>query len=190
MNKSRPAAGKERREYLLQKTKFSSFAATFILCYAFWILLTWSFQAEELAMGAVVSIAAAFVTARFFIHENAFHMVQPKRLWALICYVPTFMWELIKANVDMAKRCLTGCKNVNPGIIRVPADLHSLYAQAMLANSITLTPGTMTLDIAKDTETGELFYYIHWIDVTEEDPEKAGEMIKGALERGIRRIWE
>ena len=58
----------------------------------------------------------------------------------------------------------------------------------MLANSITLTPGTITMDIAE--QDGQDYYYIHWIDVTETDREKAGNVIKGRLENGIRRIWQ
>ena len=72
--------------------------------------------------------------------------------------------------------------------MKVPVDLKGDYAQAMLANSITLTPGTITMDIAE--QEGQTYYYIHWIDVAETDREKAGEMIKGRLEKGVRRIWQ
>ena len=58
----------------------------------------------------------------------------------------------------------------------------------MLANSITLTPGTITMDIAE--EDGKSYFYIHWIDVAETDREKAGEVIKGRMEKWIGRIWK
>ena len=99
-----------------------------------------------------------------------------------------FLGELIKANLDMARRCFGGCKDVNPGIVKVPVDLPDGYAQAMLANSITLTPGTITMDIAE--EDGKSYFYIHWIDVAETDREKAGEVIKGRMEKWIGRIWK
>ena len=70
----------------------------------------------------------------------------------------------------------------------VPSDLTKDYGEAMLANSITLTPGTITLDIAE--QDGKNYYYIHWIDVAETDRDKAGEVIKGRMENWIRRIWE
>ena len=173
----------------MQKTKFPAVVSTFVICYLFWLLLTWSFKTEELIAGAIVSLAVALFSARFFIHEKAFWFFNPAALGALLAYVFIFLGELIKANVDMAKRCFGGCKNVNPGIIRVPVGLKGDYAQSMLANSITLTPGTITLDIAEDQEK-QTYYYIHWIDVETTDPEQAGETIKGRLERGIRRIWE
>ena len=138
--------------------------------------------------GAVVSLAAALFASKFFIHENAFWLFKPAKLGALIVYIFTFLRELVKANVDVAKRVFGGCKDVNPGIVKVPVDLKGDYAQAMLANSITLTPGTITLDIAE--QEGKTYYYIHWIDVAETDRDKAGELIKGSLEKGIGRIWQ
>ena len=173
----------------MQKTRFPAVISTFILCFAFWILLTWSFSVQELAAGAVVSLAVALFSARFFIHENAGWFFNPAKLFAgLFFWLMTFVVEMIKANVDMAKRCFGGCKNINPGIVKVPVDLESDYGQAALANAITLTPGTITLDIAD--EEGKTYYYVHWIDVQETDPEKAGEAIKGRLERGLRRVWK
>ena len=171
------------------KTRFPAVISTFILCYAFWILLTWSFSVQDLAAGAVVSLAVALFSARFFVHENAGWFFNPLKFFScLFFWLGTFVVEMIKANVDMAKRCFGGCKNINPGIVKIPVDMQSEYGKAALANAITLTPGTMTLDIVD--EDGKLYYYIHWIDVQETDPEKAGEMIKGRLERGLRRVWK
>lgn len=172
----------------MRKTTLPAVIVTFVLCYAFWILLTWSFAGQELIMGAVVSLAVALFSAMFFIHEKPARLLNPRRLGSLIVYVFVFLGELIKANVDMARRCFGGCRKVNPGVIKVPVDLDGDYAEAMLANSITLTPGTITLDIAQQGE--QTYYYIHWIDVTETDGEKAGEIIKGRMEKWIRRIWE
>ena len=172
----------------MPKTKLPAVISTFCLCFGFWLLLTWSFSAQEMIAGAVVSLAAALFTSGFFIHENAFRLANPVRFGALIAYVFIFLGELVKANLDVARRCFGGCREVNPGIVKVPVELEGDYAQAMLANSITLTPGTITLDIAE--QDGKTWYYIHWIDVAETDREKAGKIIKGRLEKGIRRIWQ
>lgn len=172
----------------MPKTKLPAVVSTFCLCFVFWLLLTWSFAAQEIIVGAVVSLAVALFVSRFFIHESAYWLLNPGRFGALVCYIPVFLRELVKANLDVAGRCFGGCKDVNPGIVKVPVDLKSDYAQAMLANSITLTPGTITLDIAE--QGGKTYYYIHWIDVAETDREKAGELIKGSLEKGIGRIWQ
>ena len=172
----------------MRKTTFPAVLATFVVCFAFWILLTWKFTVQELAAGAVVSLAVALFSARFFIHEKAGWLFNPVKFFNLLGYwLFTFPVELVKANVDMAKRCFTGCTDINPGIVKVPVDLKSDYGQAALANSITLTPGTITMDIAE--QDGQTWYYIHWIDVKAEG-EEAGEAIKGRLERGVRRFWE
>ena len=172
----------------MPKTKVPAVISTFCLCFLFWVLLTWSFTPQEMIAGAVVSLAAALFTSGFFIHENAFRLANPVRFGALVAYVFIFLGELIKANLDVARRCFGGCREVNPGIVKVPVELEGDYAQAMLANSITLTPGTITMDIAE--QDGKTWYYIHWIDVAETDREKAGKIIKGRLENGIRRIWQ
>ena len=172
----------------MRKTTFPAVLSTFVVCFAFWILLTWSFTVQELAAGAVVSMAVALFSARFFIHEKAGWFFNPAKFFRLLGYwLFTFPVELIKANVDMAKRCFTGCTNINPGIVKVPVGLKSDYGQAALANSITLTPGTITLDIAE--QDGQTYYYIHWIDVTASGTE-AGDAIKGNLEKGLKGVWE
>ena len=173
----------------MPKTKISAVIVTFVLCMGFWVLLTWNFSSGELTAGALVSLAAALFASRFMVHENAFWLLNPAKLFGLVYYVlVVFPVELIKANVDVAKRCFGGCKNVNPGIVKVPVKLESEYGQSMLANSITLTPGTITMDITE--EDGQTYYYIHWIDVAAPSGEEAGDAIKGTLEKWVGRIFK
>ena len=173
----------------MQKTKFSAVAATFIVCFAFWVLLDFSFKMEEIVAGAIVSLLVALFAARFFIHEDAGWFFNPAHFFALIGYwCVTFPGELIKANVNMAKICFSGCKDINPGIVKIPTEMKSDYGLAALSNSITLTPGTITMEVTE--EDGQNYLYVHWIDVKETDPEKAGEAIKGTLEKGLRRVWQ
>ncbi len=173
----------------MQKTTFSAVLSTFIVSYGFWLLLTWSVAPQELIVGAVVCLLVALFSARFFIHEKASWLFNPvKLITTLVFWLGVFMVELFKANVDMARRCFTGCKDVNPGIVKIPVNLKSDYAQAALANAITLTPGTITLDIIE--EDGKTYYYVHWIDVTKPSGEEAGEAIKGRLEKWLGRVWQ
>lgn len=172
----------------MQKTRFPAVITTFIVCFGFWVLITWAFTPQELAAGAVVSLAVALFSSRFFIHEKAFWLANPVKLFGLLIYIPVFLWELIKANWDVAVRCMGDCKDVNPGIVKVPVNLKSEYGQSMLANSITLTPGTITMEVTE--EDGQTYFYIHWIDVTAESGEAAGDAVKGTLEKGVRRVFE
>jgi multicomponent Na+:H+ antiporter subunit E len=87
-------------------------------------------------------------------------MANPGRFLLIPIYViGPFFLEVIKANLDVAYRVIT--LNIRPGIIRVSSGLKSDLGIFMLANSITLTPGTITVDI--DEETNDLF--IHNINV-------------------------
>ena len=177
----------------MTSNKFSAWLSTFILCFLFWMLLTWSVAPIELALGAVIAAVAALFCSRFLIHSRAFYLFHPVRLAVLVFYcVIIFLWEVIKANVSMAAIVLSPkTKNYKPGIIRVPAGETptSTYGLAMVSNCITLTPGTITLDVAED-EYGKNYYYIHWINVTETDRNKAGDIIKGTMEKWIGRVWK
>ena len=172
----------------MQKTRFSAVLATFILCMVVWILITWSFSVQELVAGVLVSLATALFSSRFFAHGDSWRFFNPAKIFSLIGYSFTFFKELVKANVDMAKRVYGGCKAVNPGIVRVPTEMKSDYGLALLSDSITLTPGTITMDVAE--EDGKNCLYVHWIDVTAEIGEAAGESIKGELEKGTRRVFD
>ena len=169
------------------KTKGTAMMSTFVFCFCFWLLVTWSVSARDLILGVLVSLAAALFSARFFVHEDAgFNLI--RFLKAVFYALFTFLGELIKANWDVAKRSLSPNMKLNPGIVKVPTECKSEYELAMLANSITLTPGTITMDIVEEDEKN--YIYIHWIDVAELDREKAGDAIKGTLEKGVRGVWK
>ncbi|MBQ1407074.1 MAG: Na+/H+ antiporter subunit E [Eubacterium sp.] len=181
----------------MKKTSVAGVTSTAIVCYLFWLFITGQIvdifrgkaSAQVLIVGAIVAIGAAIFSSRFFIHEKAGFLWNPARLLNLIAYsLVIFPIELVKANVDVAKRALSPKLPVNPGFVKIPSKVKSEYGQAMLADSITLTPGTITMDITE--EDGQTNYYIHWIDVASEDPQEAGEAIKGTLEKWVRRIWE
>ena len=164
-----------------KKTTFSAWLSTFVFCFLFWLLLTWSVHPLGLLMDAIFSAAVAAFTAKFFIHSKAFHFFNPARFFAMV-----------KANLSMVGIVLTSKRNhCQSGIIRVPAakGLTSEYGLAMVSNCITMTPGTITVDVAEDEE-GNNYYYVHWIDVAEMDREKAGDIIKGTMEKWIGRIWK
>lgn len=178
--------------------KFGAILATFLLCFLLWLLLTgeavglWdglqNADWQILAAGAAISLLVAVFSARFFVHESPFHLLRPDRFLLMLFYcLIVFPLALIKANVDMAVKAFLPKSKIRPGIVKIPTSLTSEYGLAMLANSITLTPGTITLDVVE--ENGKNYYYVHWIKVDEEEPEKAGKAIKGSLENTLRRIW-
>ena len=181
----------------MKKFNFGAFLSTAVVCYIFWLFLTGQIVSlftgeaslQVLLAGAFVSVVTSLVFAKFFIHKRPFHLFNPlKFFWFVYYWLFVFMWELIKANVNVAKMALSPRISVNPGIVKIKTELIEDYSLFALANSITLTPGTITLDIAE--ENGNTYLYIHWIDVESENTQKAGDIIKGAFEKHIRRIWE
>ncbi len=74
-----------------------------------------------------------------------------------------------------------------PGIVKIKTDLRSDTGVAILANSITLTPGTLTLDVSKKLDG--TYVYVHWIDVETLNRERAGKRIKGDIEEWLKKVF-
>jgi multicomponent Na+:H+ antiporter subunit E len=172
----------------MTKTTVKGVIATFIPCCVFWLLLTMSLAPREIIGGLIVCLATAIFTARFFVHDEPFKLLNPVRFLLLLFYVCViFLWELIKANVSMAVTVL-GNQPIKQAIVKVPVHgITNPYALAFLADCITLTPGTITMDVVD--EDGKISMYIYWLTMTETDREKAGDIIKGRMEKWIGRVW-
>lgn len=157
----------------------------FILALLIWSFLTWPPDYQHLIIGILVSGFISFMTGDLFV-KRPYVFKRISRYFWFLYYVPLFIWECIKANIDVAYRVTHPDLPINPGIVKVKTTLKSDTALTFLANSITLTPGTMSVDI--DEENG--FLYIHWIDVKDKDIQKATEMIVRKFEDVLRRIFE
>jgi len=157
----------------------------FFLAVLVWLGLTWPPDWQHLSIGVLVAIFVAFMTGDMFTKRP--HLFrEPKRYLWFFYYLPIFLWECIKANFDVAYRVGHPDLPIKPGIVKVKTSLKSDTGLTFLANSITLTPGTLSVDV--DQEEGVL--YVHWINVKDKDVEKATEMIVGRFERILKRIFE
>lgn len=121
-----------------------------------WIMLTGSLAADELLVGAVVSIGVSLATPRSEVF-NGFRF-SPQAPLALVRYLGHFFIALLKANLDMARRVISPSLPLNPEIVEVQTSLKSSLGKLLLANSITLTPGTLTVDVIDDR------ILVHWVD--------------------------
>lgn len=158
----------------------------FLIAFAVWCILCWVPDTEHLIAGAVVSLVVAAVMGGLFVTRP--HMLtHPARIFFFIFwYLPVFAWELLKANLDVAYRVIHPSLPIKPGIVKLKTGLKSDTGLTFLANSITLTPGTLTIDV--DSEKG--FLYIHWIYVKGDDPETVFRQIGSRFEPILRRIFE
>ncbi|ASJ15099.1 monovalent cation/H+ antiporter subunit E [Thermococcus radiotolerans] len=163
-----------------------SFIAVFIWSFLLWLVLTggskgllWS--PEELIAGLIFSGVIA-LTTKDIIGEKASRFLNPAKWVGFVIYaIGPLFWGMVRANLDVAYRVITG--KIKPGIVRVPVELENDTQYTILSNSITLTPGTLTVDACPE----EKALYVHWINVTEKEPESS-KVIAGSFEKWARRL--
>jgi multicomponent Na+:H+ antiporter subunit E len=150
---------------------------------ALWLALTRDLSAPEVIAGCTVSLVVSILGARIY-SKLGLPPLSLRRILCSIAYVAVLFWEIIKANIDVAYRVLHPRLPINPGIVVIRTSLKSNIARLILANSITLTPGTFTLDVV-----GEKFL-IHWIDVKAKDIGGATSLVGERFERFLKPIFE
>jgi len=147
-----------------------------------WLALTSSLHWQKLLVGIVVSLILAI-----FLKKNYMHLGLPplslKRIAYFLIYIVVLFIEIIKANFDVAYRVIHPKMPIKPGIVVIRTTLRQDIAKMILANSITLTPGTFTLDILGDK------LLIHWINVKSEDSEEATRIIGERFEKYLKVIF-
>jgi len=161
----------------------------FVLAFIVWVAVAWPFVDGRVDVQVVVAgLIASFLVAVLF-HEmlpKEHHVfISPVRVFWFLAYVPVFVYFLIRANFDVVYRALHPKMPIKPGIVKIKTNLKTDSAITALANSITLTPGTMTVDVTDDG-----FLYIHWINVKSDDIEEATRSISQTFEWFIKRIFE
>lgn len=156
-----------------------------VIGFATWMLLSWSFDLQHVLVGFVVCALVSYLTGDMF-SKRPHHFKHITRYLWFCYYVPVFIWECAKANVDVALRVANPNLPINPGIVKVKTILKSDTGLTFLANSITLTPGTFCVDIKP--EEGVL--YVHWLDVKSKDVNKATELIVYRFESILKKIFE
>ncbi|MDD5566365.1 MAG: Na+/H+ antiporter subunit E [Candidatus Omnitrophica bacterium] len=158
---------------------------TFTVSFLLWMLLSFSFEWQHLSVGLLVALVVALSMGDMFT-DKAHKWFELKRYAWFIVYMFVFAWECLKANFDVACRVLNPRLPINPGIVKVKTILKTETALTFLANFITLTPGTFSVDV--DQEKGYL--YIHWIDVKTQDIEEASRIIVSKFERILKEVFE
>ena len=165
--------------------KKDSYIVSFVVALSVWILLTGTLELPSFIAGALVSLLVMFSTAQFF-SAPVKKFLEPQRYLYFIKFALVFLWECVLANFDVAFRVMQPEMPINPGIVKVKTKLKTEVALTALANSITLTPGTFTVDI----EPKEGLLYIHWINVQDENIVKATEIIVKKFEGLISKVFE
>lgn len=167
------------------ETKTKSRIIVFIFALIVWFALTDIKDYQEALIGIAISALITFLAGQFLITtEKSQHPA--KRFLHFIIYIFRFFWEMIKANFEVAYLVIHPMLPIKPGIVKIKTKLTKDSAITVLANSITLTPGTMTVDVNKDK--GEL--YIHWIKVKVQETESATKEISEKFEKTLTEVFE
>ncbi|MEW8505443.1 MAG: Na+/H+ antiporter subunit E [Candidatus Thiodiazotropha sp.] len=141
-----------------EQAQFSQGLFLYFLIFLLWLMLTASLETAEVVIGLAV---AGVVTLASRPHLPLFSGLRltPAAIPHFITYLVIFLIELVRANLDMARRVLSPSLPLNPGLVEVRTRLESSLGRLILANSITLTPGTLTVDIRGD------IILVHWVDI-------------------------
>ncbi len=154
-----------------------------VLVFVIWLLLTWSFTREDVIAGAVLSVIVALLVGDFLPTRPA-RLIAPLRWLLMLVYMPYFLWYCVKANLDVAYRVIHPEMPIRPGIVKVRTNLKTELGKTFLATSITLTPGTLVIDIVGQD------LYVHWINVSGDNAEEHTREIVGPFEPLLRMIFE
>jgi multicomponent Na+:H+ antiporter subunit E len=167
-----------------------SFLRVFFLLMICWVLLVWPFPGtpgilEKWMIGIALSAFVAYLEIRSIPAFPLYLPLSPRRVGWILYYAFRFFKLMFIANLDVAYRVLHPALPIKPGIVKVKTRLTNPLAQLVLANSITLTPGTLVVDMQSD---GTLF--VHWICVISDDEEVARKMIVEPFEQILVKIFE
>ena len=131
---------------------------------------------------AVISVAA-LLSSVLFVGSEKMPSFTLKKIAYSIAYVGYMFIAIVQSTMDVAKRVVRKEIPLNPGIVKVKTHLQSKAGRMILANSITLTPGTLSVDVQDD------YYYIHWIDISTTDIEGASQEIVAGFEKYLEVIF-
>ncbi len=163
--------------------KWGRFLYTWLILMIVWYAYTVSLAPAELITGFVVTgLIAAFNFASFT--HYGFSLFHPRRIYYIFQFSIVFLVALVKSNIQVAKIVLHPKLPVNPGIVKFKSSLKSDFAKMVLANTITLTPGTLTVDLIDDE------FYIHWLNMTSHDEAGIYQDIAADFEKILIKIFD
>lgn len=139
-----------------------------------WVLLTNGLTAENFALGLVLGYLVLLLSHRTLAPSTYY-----SKLPQFVRFVGFFLWQLLLANLKLAHDVITPTDYMRPAVIAIPLDARTDEEISLLANLITLTPGSLSLDVSADRKQ----MYIHAMYV--ESAEQTRREIKEGFERRV-----
>lgn len=130
----------------------------FILFFFVWVIFNGQLTAEIAAFGVVIAGVMYLFLCKFFSYSPRYDLFFLKKFPLLMKYFFTLVWEILKANLVVFKMIYSAKYELEPAVVHFKTNLRSTFARVLLANSITLTPGTITVALTEDE------YTVHCLD--------------------------
>ena len=158
------------------------FLNLWLTLFIIWVIANGTLAFDTLIAGAVVSAIIALAFASF---SQVYSVIRwsPKVVFYYLMYLSVFIIELVKANLNVMRLVFSPRIDIKPGIVEIKTELKSPIGRLALANSITLTPGTLVVDIKGNS------LFIHWINISVTDPVAATEAISARFEKYLKVIY-
>jgi multicomponent Na+:H+ antiporter subunit E len=144
-----------------------------------WAAVTGSFTLANLILGFVLGAATLYL-----IREQTGSLSYFIRIWRVFSLIALFLYELVLSAIKVALLVVQPRMDLKPGILKFPLRLETDASITLLANLITLTPGTLTIDASEDRR----FLWVHALDCS--NPDKTREEIASGFERKIMEAFK
>ena len=122
----------------------------YIIFFLIWVIFNGQFTLEIAAFGAAIAGIMYWFICRFFNYDPKTDLFLGKRLFQILHYVFVLVREIIKANFEVIRMITSSRYEIEPAVVRFKTDLKTSFTRILLANSITLTPGTITVSLEND----------------------------------------
>lgn len=173
-----PDQRERRNPLLVRRGTIAQVLSLFGVSYAFYLLLAGSLATFELVTGAITAGIVSVALWGISLTTPLQPVRTTKRFGRFVLYVPYLLWEIAKANVTIAYVVLHPDLPIDPEMVEFDAAVWSALPVTTLANSITLTPGTLTVDVSRRHFT------VHTLTGDSRD-----DLFSGALERAVRFVF-
>ncbi|MCD2202297.1 MULTISPECIES: monovalent cation/H+ antiporter subunit E [unclassified Halobacterium] len=173
-----PVERPTRRSPLTRTAGLGQFVVLFCATYGFYLLVSGTLATFDLATGAITAGVVSALLWRITTRGEVEVSKLGGRLARFALYVPFLLWEIVKANLDIAYVVLHPRLPIDPRVVEFDAAVWSALPATTLANSITLTPGTLTIDVT------QRHFTVHSLTAGARD-----DLLDGALERAVRFVF-
>ena len=121
-----------------------------VLLFIFWLIIASNFNLIDLIIGIFASVLVVLYSHQMIFTEDESNKLKPGMVKALFVLIVTVLKEIVVANFHVAKIVLSKKMPIDPGFVTIKQPLKKDLNQALYGNAITLTPGTLTVDMGKD----------------------------------------